>query len=80
MSMVTAYILIISDSGAEKNIIDDLLEVDGVQEADVIYGEYDILAKISIPDVSMLGDFILENIRPIQGIKRTSTLISAEHE
>ncbi len=78
--MVTAYVLIISDSGAEKTIIDELMTIDGIEEADVIYGEYDILAKLSIPDVSMLGDFIIENIRPIQGVKRTSTLITAEHE
>jgi DNA-binding Lrp family transcriptional regulator len=78
--MVTAYVLIISDSGAEKSIIDELVTIDGVEEADVIYGEYDILTKLSVPDVSMLGDFILENIRPIPGVKRTSTLITAEQE
>ena len=78
--MVTAYVLIISDSGAEKNIIDELLDVDGVEEADIIYGEYDLIVKINIPDVSMLGDFVLENIRPITGVKRTSTLITAEHQ
>jgi DNA-binding Lrp family transcriptional regulator len=78
--MVTAYVLIISDSGAEKSIIDELVTIDGVEEADVIYGEYDILTKLSVADVSMLGDFILENIRPIPGVKRTSTLITAEQE
>jgi len=78
--MVTAYVLIISDSGAEKSIIDELVTIDGVEEADVIYGEYDILTKLSVPDVSMLGDFILENIRPIPGVKRTSTLITTEQE
>jgi len=73
--MVAAYILIISESGAEKHIVEELLDEDGIEDADLVYGEYDIIAKVNIPDISMLADFILEKIRPINGIKRTSTLI-----
>jgi len=78
--MVTAYMLIVSESGAEKQIIDELLDLDAVEEADIIYGEYDIIARLSVTDVTKLGDFVLENIRPISGVKRTSTLIAAEHQ
>ena len=75
--MVTAYILIISESGAERRVVEDLLDVDGVEEAELVYGEYDIITKVSLDDISQLSDFILEKVRPIGGIKRTSTLIVA---
>jgi len=73
--MITAYILIMADSGMEKEVIEDLNELDEVEEADLIYGEWDIITKLQVPEVSMLGDFILQNIRGIQGVKKTSTLI-----
>lgn len=76
--MVVAYILIIADSGYEKKIIDALSDVDGVEDIDMIYGEYDLIAKINVDDVSALGDFVIEKIRPVQGVRRTSTLISVE--
>jgi DNA-binding Lrp family transcriptional regulator len=75
--MVTAYILIISESGAERRIVEELLDVDGVEEAELVYGEYDVIAKVAVEDISQLSDFILEKVRPIGSIKRTSTLIVA---
>ncbi|MFH0869354.1 MAG: Lrp/AsnC ligand binding domain-containing protein [archaeon] len=75
--MVIAYILIISESGAERRIVDNLLDIDGVEEAELVYGDYDVIAKVSVEDISQLSDFILEKIRPISSIKRTSTLIVA---
>ncbi len=73
--MVTAYLLVMADSGMEKDVIEDLQELDEVEEAELIYGEWDIITKLKVPDVSMLGDFILKNIRGIGGVKKTSTLI-----
>ena len=73
--MLTAYILIMTDSGMEKEVITNLQELDEVDEADIIYGEWDIVAKLNLPDVSVLGDYILQNIRSIQGVSKTSTLI-----
>jgi DNA-binding Lrp family transcriptional regulator len=73
--MVTAYLLVMADSGMEKEVIEDLQELDEVEEAELIYGEWDIITKLNLPDVSMLGDFILKNIRGIGGVKKTSTLI-----
>lgn len=75
--MVTAYILIISESGAERRVVEELLDVDGVSEAELVYGEYDVITKVSVEDISQLTDFIIEKIRPIKSIKRTSTLIVA---
>jgi DNA-binding Lrp family transcriptional regulator len=76
--MVAAFILIVVDSGAEKRIAEKLSDLAGVDEVDVIYGDYDLIAKIQVPDISKLGDFIINNIRSVKGVRRTSTLIAVD--
>ncbi len=74
--MVLAYILITADSGNERQIADKLSDTDGVDEVEVVYGDCDLIAKITVSDISKLGDFIMDKIRTIKGVRRTSTLIA----
>jgi len=75
--MVIAYILITSKSGGEKNVLESLQKLEEIAEAKIVYGEYDIIAKIQTGDVDKLNDFLLEKIRQISDIEKTSTLIVA---
>lgn len=75
--MVLAFILITAKSGYEKSIVDELQDIDGVEEVEILYGEYDLIAKIKVDSIDQLGTFIMENIRPVEGVERTSTLIVA---
>ena len=75
--MVTAYVLIISKSGEEKSVLDNLQQLEQVKEAKIVYGEYDIVAKIEVESVEDLNNFLLEKVRPIKNIEKTSTLIVA---
>jgi DNA-binding Lrp family transcriptional regulator len=75
--MVSAFILIRSDSGSERELLESLEDHDEVKEVDLIYGEWDLIAKIDMDgDVAALNEFILSKIRPLVGVKQTSTLIS----
>ncbi len=77
--MVSAFILIRSDSGAERELLENLEDFDEIAEIDIIYGEWDIIAKIEMEgDVTALKDFVLSKIRPLAGVKHTSTLIATE--
>ena len=76
--MVTAFVLVVADSGSEKKIADKLADADGVDDVEVIYGDYDLIAKIHVADIAQLGDFIINNIRSIKGVRRTSTLIAVD--
>ena len=76
--MVLAFVLIVAEAGQEKSIANSLSGVSEVEDVDVIYGEYDIIIKINVLHISNLGDFIMEKVRPIEGVKRTSTLIAVE--
>jgi len=77
--MVSAFILIRSDSGTERELLENLEDFDEIAEIDIIYGEWDIIAKIEMEgDVTALKDFVLSKIRPLTGVKHTSTLIATE--
>lgn len=75
--MVAAYVLITTKSGAEKEVLDTLKKSKEVSDARIVYGEYDIITKIRAADITKLNDFLLETMRPISGIEKTSTLIVA---
>jgi DNA-binding Lrp family transcriptional regulator len=76
--MVIAYVLIIAQPGTEKMIVQELVGQDNVEDVDIVFGDYDILFRVRLDSVNQLNGFILEKIRPIPGIKRTSTLLMAE--
>ncbi len=76
--MITAYLLMIVESGHDKIVMSKLLEADEVKEANVVYGQYDLIAKVRVKDIRDLEDFILKEVRRIKQIKETSTLISTK--
>ena len=75
--MIGAFVLITTKSGAEKAAVDALKKFSEVKEARILYGEYDIIAKIQAADIQKLNSFLLEKVRPISDIESTSTLIVA---
>lgn len=44
-----------------------------VQEVQIITGDWDLLIKIRCKDVEGIGNFVVDRLRPIKGIERTST-------
>ena len=44
----------------------------------MLFGEYDLIAKVQADDEYTLTRVIVEEIRPIPGITNTKTLIGAE--
>lgn len=75
--MITAYIMIIAKSGMERSVVETLADLEAIKEVDVVYGDYDIIARLELDEVAELSDFIMTNIRPVEGVQRTSTLIIA---
>lgn len=74
---VGAFVLIITKSGAEKKVVAALKKFPEIIDAKILYGEYDVLAKIQVANIQKLNSFLLEIIRPISDIEKTSTLIVA---
>jgi DNA-binding Lrp family transcriptional regulator len=73
-----AYILLALKETDEKKTLDDLNALDQVREAHVLFGEWDLVAKIDVENTEALGTFMMDNIRNRSDVKLTSTLIIAK--
>ena len=76
--MAEAYILINCEIGSEEDVITALKNVDGIKEVHGTFGAYDILAKIESAQVEDLRETITLNIRKIDKIRSTLTLMGIE--
>ncbi len=74
--MVVAFILIVSQTGKEKRVVDELMKINSVKEASLVFGDYDVVAKLEADDVGMLNDVLINQIRKIPQISLTTTLIA----
>ncbi len=52
--MISAVVLLNTDSGTQDQILESLKLVDGVEEAHALYGVYDLLVKIKGNSVDKL--------------------------
>ncbi|MGD2250651.1 MAG: Lrp/AsnC ligand binding domain-containing protein [Candidatus Methanofastidiosia archaeon] len=74
--MVTAFLLCVTDAGKEREVVQKLKAMPHVEEAYVVYGEYDVLAKVTLDELKKLDTFITENVRTISSVEMTSTMIA----
>ncbi len=72
---VLAYVMFKVSSGTEREVAQKLIEFDEVIHADIIFGEYDVVAKVMTNDLAALEDFISDHIRNVPNILVTSTMI-----
>ena len=73
-----AYVQIALDSAKEREVLDRLAKMGEVREVHILFGEWDMIAKIELKDPEKIGNFIMENIRSLPGVKMTSTMIIAK--
>lgn len=72
-----AYLQIGLDECDENAVLEHLRELEEVREAHILFGEWDALLKVEVKDSEALGNFVLEKLRTIPEINRTSTMIVA---
>ncbi len=75
VGMTTAYVLITCDLGYEAEIIDEIKQVEDVKEVTVVFGAYDILAKVESANVKNLSETITWKIRKLNRVRSTLTLM-----
>ncbi len=59
----------------EKDVYDCLKRIPEIIEVHPLFGEYDILIKISCSDIDEVGSVVIKKIRSLQGVVDTKTLI-----
>ena len=76
--MPTAYILLNTEIGAEKQVLKALQKVEGVEEAHSLWGVYDIIANVKAESMEELKDIITKRIEKIGKINSKLTMIITE--
>jgi DNA-binding Lrp family transcriptional regulator len=76
--MHTAYVLINSDIGSELEVLKQIREMEGIEQAYALYGAYDVVVKVTSASMEELKQIITWKIRKLDGIRATLTLM-AQH-
>jgi len=75
--MVEAIILLNTTPGYEEKLVKILKEKQYVKDAKIVYGEYDIVLRVEVSNLSDLRRIVIDEIRKMQGVEKTVTLIVA---
>ena len=76
--MAVGFVLIVTISGFEKQVRDSLDDIDLITGRWGVFGEFDLIAIVEAEDDVTLTKCIVEEIRTIEGITETRTLIGAQ--
>lgn len=73
---VIAYMLLVTDTGKEHDIIKEIKRLKGVTESRAVYGEFDVFVRLEVDDLNAL-DEIVTQIRRIPGTIQSTTLVAS---
>jgi DNA-binding Lrp family transcriptional regulator len=63
--------------GRTKQVAETLRSFQGVRSADVITGQYDVIALVEVEDLREMADLITARVQGIRGVLRTITCVAA---
>ena len=72
---VLAYVLFKVASGTEREVAQKMIEFEEVMQADIVFGEYDVIARMTTDDLGKLQDFVSDKVRTVPNVLVTSTMI-----
>ena len=71
--MLEAYVLIEVRMGFVNQAVRDLRQVAGVVSATAVTGPFDVIARVAVGDVDILGRLVQEGLQAAEGVTRTIT-------
>jgi DNA-binding Lrp family transcriptional regulator len=72
--LVLGFILIKTGDNREEEVLEILQKNPEIMEAHALFGEYDLLAKVSAKDFRGVSSIVLKHIRSVDGVVHTETL------
>jgi DNA-binding Lrp family transcriptional regulator len=73
-----AFVLINTEIGAEEEVLAELKKVNEVKEAYMVYGVYDIIARIQAETMEKLKEIVSWKIRRLDKVRSTLTMLVIE--
>ena len=74
--MVEAYMLLVVEHGADEEVLQNLMKIEGIKEASLVLGEYDIHCKLRVSSMKKIRE-VVAKIRKLR-ILTSETLIAYE--
>lgn len=78
--MTSAFVMINAEIGSEKEVLDEIRKIDAVKESYMVYGVYDIVAKVSADTMDKLKEIVTWKLRRLDKVRSTLTMIIIEGE
>ncbi len=72
-----AYVLVRVKTGIERETLDALQDIEGLEEIFFLFGEYDYILTFEAPDAAALAHLLTDRIRRVPGVLQTITLLEA---
>ena len=72
--MAIGFVLISTTPTKEHEVYNELIKSKHVVELHPLFGEYDLIAKVSGADFHALGQIVVDDVRSIPGVIETKTL------
>ena len=73
-----AYVLIKSDLGAEESVKEELEKLESVKRVERTFGDFDMVVKMESEHIEKIRETIAWNIKKIDKIRSTLTLVKKE--
>jgi DNA-binding Lrp family transcriptional regulator len=71
--VVTAYILVQTEVGKAAQVAKEIVEIEGVQQAEDVVGPYDVIVRAQARTIDELGKLVVARVQAVHGITRTLT-------
>jgi DNA-binding Lrp family transcriptional regulator len=76
--MPLAFVLINTEIGSESEVLGSLRKIDAVEEAYMVYGVYDVVAKVRSDTMDKLKEIVTWHVRRLDKVRSTLTMIVIE--
>jgi len=76
--MPLSFVLINAEIGSEDEVLKELKKLANVKECYVVYGVYDIVAKVEAESMDKLKEVVTWKIRRLDKVRSTLTMIVVE--
>lgn len=74
--MQTIFVMVKCELGQAYAVADEAIDLDNVSEVYSISGQHDLMIKCYLEDDQDIGQFVVDTIQPLKGIKDTFTLVA----
>ncbi len=66
--------------GFNRSVVEKLRTLKEVENADLLFGDYDAIAKLNVPKIHDCENLVIEEISTIEGVQSTVTLLCVDEQ